>query len=120
MPTMANLKLGGRVHDPDFPEYDTDGELLYGVTCGDKVNRLKTPGQFIRLCALVVGQKQYAKFRSPWDGPNSPRYFVVDMQTANAVYSRWKVMTFGQRRKLLKAVKNMGPIHVLCVFARPR
>ena len=114
--------LGGSIEDPEFPGRDmTTGEyfeLWSGkpIQFDDKVNVLEKPSDFVRLCAAVVHHHQYAKFKSKLDGPNSANYFMLDAMTANLIIGRWRAFDFRLRRKLLKAIRNRGPISITYMF----
>ena len=108
------LELGGEVVDADYPWVNSDGELL---SCDDeKINKLLTAADYIRLCALVVKEHQYAKFKSALDGPNRPKYFLLDAVTAGMVLRQWQRMGFRLRRKLLVLINKTGPIRVTHLF----
>lgn len=119
---MHNFENGGSIEDPENPGVDiTTGEsktLWSGepILFDDKVNKLTMPGDFIRLCAAVVHEHQYAKFSSTLDGPRRAKYFMLDAMTAGLVMGQWKRMPFRLRRKLIKAIRKRGPIGITCMF----
>lgn len=75
-----------------------------------KIDRIHHPGEFILLCARVSKEHQFANL--VWrDGPRR-RPTILDATTASYIVRIWKASTFGNRRKMLRAIDKVGPVRV--------
>jgi hypothetical protein len=70
--------------------------------CDDTIT-VNSLAQFIRACVWIVHEKQhmYIEYPGAFNGA-----LLVDMCTANVVYTVWSVANFKVRRQLLRKLKD--------------